>query len=489
MYDKDTFGKNLRAARLKKGLSNKGLAELVGKHPNELSRYERDLSLPGPITAVRLSIALDVPIDALVPSPMDLREMIREDRLKELLAWVHQSDLIDRMDLHERISAHLTGDDRGKDFKLDLLEERTARKRTFGKNLRKIRRENELSHHGLAELVGKHANDISRYENDLSLPGLVVAKRLSIVLGTTIGALTDDSPGEENLVHYGPLKEILAKARGFGPTKKKALLESLTAILFMWDGGEDSRKELSKGAVPTRQAFGRNLKRVRREKGLSRLQLARLVDKNPGDIAKYEQNRSLPGLMLASRLSIVLGVSLDALLRTDTGKGTIAHHNDLESLIDRAGELDRTKKEALVKLVTAQFFRDEVGKRSKHHLLNDMVWSMKAFDKSLKKIRAQKGLSQKQFAGLLDMFPSFISKYENGRAMPGLKAAGKIATVLGISLTELADLDGPTEKDLEKDGLANLLQRCQTMDSARQEDLLELISSFLARNPNMNGTK
>ena len=58
----------------------------------------------------------------------------------------------------------------------------------------------------------------------------------------------------------------------------------------------------------------------------------------------------------------------------------------------------------------------------------------------LKRLRTKKKLSQKEFSLEADLHHTYISQLERGLKSPSLKTLGKIASVLGISLTELMSL-------------------------------------------------
>lgn len=57
----------------------------------------------------------------------------------------------------------------------------------------------------------------------------------------------------------------------------------------------------------------------------------------------------------------------------------------------------------------------------------------------IKEIRKQKGLTQKQLGEKCGMYESQIRKYENGKANPKIETLEKIATGLGVQITDLID--------------------------------------------------
>lgn len=64
-------------------------------------------------------------------------------------------------------------------------------------------------------------------------------------------------------------------------------------------------------------AIGERVTRLRTERGLSKIELAKLVDIGEGTISHIENNRRKPSIDLAIRLAKVFGVSLDELIGTD----------------------------------------------------------------------------------------------------------------------------------------------------------------------------
>ena len=57
----------------------------------------------------------------------------------------------------------------------------------------------------------------------------------------------------------------------------------------------------------------------------------------------------------------------------------------------------------------------------------------------IKKIRKEKGLTQKQLGDLCGIADSNIRKYENGKQFPKMETLQKIANALGVNLLELID--------------------------------------------------
>ena len=69
----------------------------------------------------------------------------------------------------------------------------------FGENLRKIRNERGMSQDEMATLLGTSKQVISRYENGQRNPKVSVAQDYADRLGVSIGFLTGDTTGEEEI--------------------------------------------------------------------------------------------------------------------------------------------------------------------------------------------------------------------------------------------------------------------------------------------------
>jgi len=59
----------------------------------------------------------------------------------------------------------------------------------------------------------------------------------------------------------------------------------------------------------------------------------------------------------------------------------------------------------------------------------------------IKQIRTEKGLTQQEFAVMLDYEKSNMSRLESGKVNPRIATLNEVAKVLEISLPELVDVD------------------------------------------------
>jgi len=102
---------------------------------------------------------------------------------------------------------------------------------------------------------------------------------------------------------------------------------------------------------------------------------------------------------------------------------------------------------------------------------------MPIFDKKLKELRKQKGISQDELADLVGVHKSHVSRYERGLALPSIEVAQKIANILEVSIDELVSGDaGVSTKDKE---LAKLFEKIATFDEQKKLIVKELLSAFI----------
>lgn len=101
------------------------------------------------------------------------------------------------------------------------------------------------------------------------------------------------------------------------------------------------------------------------------------------------------------------------------------------------------------------------------------------FSSRLGKLRAKAGLSQKEFAGSLNITPGSMSNYENGIYLPPLEKAASMAKELHASLDYLAGL---TDVNLEPELLSKPISEKVTfahliklLYSLERKDLAEVV--------------
>ena len=83
----------------------------------------------------------------------------------------------------------------------------------------------------------------------------------------------------------------------------------------------------------------------------------------------------------------------------------------------------------------------------------------------IKKLRIERGLTQKQLGELCEMADSAIRRYENGRANPKIETLQKIANALNVNVSELRN-DFQIFKD-------NIADESGILSSAKKADVLQ----------------
>lgn len=78
------FGQQLKKARSDKGYSQEVFASKIGVHVTNLSKYERNISIPSLEVAEKMSKALDISIDTLVYGNNKADDTIHDDQLLNL---------------------------------------------------------------------------------------------------------------------------------------------------------------------------------------------------------------------------------------------------------------------------------------------------------------------------------------------------------------------------------------------------------------------
>ena len=66
---------------------------------------------------------------------------------------------------------------------------------------------------------------------------------------------------------------------------------------------------------------------------------------------------------------------------------------------------------------------------------------------NIKRIRTQKGMTQKQLGDLLGISVQTVSAYESGRRRPKMESIERFAGALGVQFSALFGLDDPKTPD------------------------------------------
>jgi len=102
---------------------------------------------------------------------------------------------------------------------------------------------------------------------------------------------------------------------------------------------------------------------------------------------------------------------------------------------------------------------------------------------NIKRIRAEKGLTQQQIADLVNMHRSNYSKVESGQRELSIAALNKIARFFGMTLDQLVNMESsiPQEVTVEDKTSAEQLQLIQQLDEEDKQTIFKLIDKMLTK--------
>ena len=104
----------------------------------------------------------------------------------------------------------------------------------FGENLKRIRGEKKISQGQLAKLMGIHPTHISRYERNLTMPSIDVAKKFASILEISLDMLVYGSTEEKakGKINDVELLNMFAKTQNLNENDKDCIKTFLKAFLF-----------------------------------------------------------------------------------------------------------------------------------------------------------------------------------------------------------------------------------------------------------------
>ncbi len=103
-------------------------------------------------------------------------------------------------------------------------------------------------------------------------------------------------------------------------------------------------------------------------------------------------------------------------------------------------------------------------------------------NKTLKRVREAKGLSQKELAGLIDMAQAQYSRIESGKTDPSFSTVTKIAKALGLNLSELFSADEIFNETNSYDKtLMEKLRLLDLLDEVEKKSIYTLIDSLISK--------
>ena len=354
------FAELLRSTRTARGLTQKRLARAVGLEEKTIAAYENANIHPGKNRlsglVVRLAKALDLPpaqIEECLPrrrraaAPSLLGQRLRQLRLDRGL---HQRELAARCGLHKiAISKYETGKAYPPPDILRTLARKLgvaarefahlvpplptrAKPTPFGTELRRLRSQRGLTQKQLATRAGMQASTITTYEARASHPNpdalAALARALRVPrkqlaqllppppttssLGRTIRELRQqrELTQKQLATRIGCREEAIS---GYERGRKHPTSANLTALARTL---RVSRERLARLLPrPKTTAFGRELRQLRRRRGLTQEELATRAGCHPATISGYERGEKRPGSAGLTALARTLGTPGEQLAR------------------------------------------------------------------------------------------------------------------------------------------------------------------------------
>jgi transcriptional regulator with XRE-family HTH domain len=101
---------------------------------------------------------------------------------------------------------------------------------SFGKKIAALRKEKKLSQTELAKQFNTSISVISRYERDEINPSIDAAKKLAVLLNTTVGYLLGETE-EDDLLKDPNMMQRLKDINAFSPEEKQQVYFTLDAVI------------------------------------------------------------------------------------------------------------------------------------------------------------------------------------------------------------------------------------------------------------------
>ena len=101
---------------------------------------------------------------------------------------------------------------------------------SFGKKVAVLRKEKKMSQTDLAGKLNTSVSVISRYERDEMAPGIEAAKKLAVLLGSTVGYLLGETE-DDNLLKDPQMLKRLQELQGFSDQEREQVYFTLDAVI------------------------------------------------------------------------------------------------------------------------------------------------------------------------------------------------------------------------------------------------------------------
>lgn len=96
---------------------------------------------------------------------------------------------------------------------------------------------------------------------------------------------------------------------------------------------------------------------------------------------------------------------------------------------------------------------------------------------NIKRIRKEKGLTQKKLAELLKVTPQNLAQYENGRRLPKRETINKIANALEVDSVDLTD--DTNEVNIVEPSIDNLREEIRQLAYSLNESGLRKVKEYM----------
>ena len=111
----------------------------------------------------------------------------------------------------------------------------------FGTNLKKLRSEKGFSQGEFAKKIDIHVTNLSKYERNISIPSLEIAKRIALVLDVSIDVLVFGEQNDVDSINDKDLASLFVKTQLLTDKQKQTVKDFLSAFLFQ----NDVKKQLA----------------------------------------------------------------------------------------------------------------------------------------------------------------------------------------------------------------------------------------------------
>ena len=105
----------------------------------------------------------------------------------------------------------------------------------FGSILKSLRNERGVSQEAFASKIGVHVTNLSKYERNLSIPSLEVAKRMADVLDVSLDKLAHGENKAQNTIEDTDLLSLFNKAQKLSDNQKQTVKDLLSAFVLKAD--------------------------------------------------------------------------------------------------------------------------------------------------------------------------------------------------------------------------------------------------------------